>query len=97
MDDDEREVALELPIDGADGLDEVAFVVPLQKVHDHFRVGLRRELVAVRLQRLLQLAEVLDDPVQDDSGLVLVAARQGVRVLLGDSPVRCPARVAEPV
>ena len=65
-------------------------------MHDHFGVGLRRELVAVRLQRALQLAEVLDDPVQDDRGLALVAARQGVSVLLGDPPVGRPARVAEP-
>jgi len=79
-----------------DGLDEVALVVSLHEVHDHFGVGLGRELVPVRLQRALQLTEVLDDPVQDDGGLALLAARQRVRVLLGDPSVGSPASVAEP-
>ena len=96
VDDNEGEVPFELSIGSADGIDEVAFVVALHEMHDHFGVGLGRELVPIRLQRALQLAEVLDDPVQDDRGLALVAARQRVRVHLGDPAVGCPARVAEP-
>ena len=95
VDDDEREVALELVVGRAHRLDEVAFVVALDEVRDDLRVGLRREGVAVGFERLAQLAEVLDDPVQDDGDLLLRAARQRMGVLVGDFPVRRPTRVAD--
>ena len=38
----------------------------LDEVHDDLGVGLRAERVAVGDERLLQLAVVLDDPVEDD-------------------------------
>ena len=66
MDDDEREVALELGEREPDGLDEVALVVPLDEVRDGLGVGLGGELVAFGEEALLQLAVVLDDPVQHD-------------------------------
>ena len=69
VDDDEREVALELRVDGAHGRDEVAVVGVLEQVRDHLGVGLGAERVARRLQLLAQLAVVLDDPVEDDREL----------------------------
>ena len=95
VNDDERVVAFELAVGGGDGLREVAVVVPLDEVDDDLRVGLGGEDVAVGDERLLQLAEVLHDPVQDDGDAAGLAARQRVRVLLRDAAVRGPARVAE--
>jgi hypothetical protein len=54
VDDDERKVPLEVPIRRADGLDEVALVVPLDQVDDDLGVGLGAEDVAVGEERLLQ-------------------------------------------
>src|SRR2546430_1377821 len=42
-----------------------------------------------------QRAVVLDDPVQHDRELVVVAGGEGMRVLLGDAAVRRPARMTE--
>src|ERR671922_1341626 len=47
-------------------------------------------------ERPLQLAEVFDDPVQDDGQLAVLAAGQRVRVLLAHAAVGGPARMAEP-
>ena len=47
------------------------------------------------LERLAQLAEVLDDPVQGDRDLAPVAAGERVGILLGDTTMRRPARVPE--
>src|SRR5204863_411503 len=47
-------------------------------------------------ERIAQLAEVLDDAVEDDRDPVLVATGQRVGVLLRDPAVRGPARVSEP-
>jgi hypothetical protein len=69
--------------------------VALDQVRDHLGVGLGGEHVAVGGERLLQLAVVLHDPVQDDGELVLVTARQRMGVLLADAAVRGPARVPE--
>src|SRR5919197_3547759 len=96
VDDDEGVVPFELAVRGRDGLGQIALVVPLHEVDDDLGVGLGAEDVAVGDERLLQLAEVLHDPVQDDGEAARLAARQRVRVLLGDAPVRGPARVAEP-
>src|SRR5207237_5545540 len=95
VDDHEREVALELLVGGAHGLGQVAVVVPFDQVDDHLGVGLGLERVPFGLERALQLAEVLDDPVQDDRELAVVAARQRVRILLRDRAVGRPARVPE--
>ena len=48
------------------------------------------------LELFAQLAEVLDDAVQDDRELLVVAGGQRMRVQLGDPAVRGPAGVAEP-
>ena len=66
VDHDEREVALELGEREPHGLDEIALVVALDEVRDGLGVGLGGEDVPVRGEALLQLAVVLDDPVQDD-------------------------------
>ncbi len=97
MDDDEGEVAFELRVRLLHRGDEVAVVVALDEMHDDFGVGLRGKRVSVVEQRLAQLAVVLDDPVQHDRDLVLVAAGQRMRVLLGHAAVRRPARVPEAV
>src|SRR5439155_13576898 len=78
------------------GLREVALIMALDQVHDDLGVGVGAERVAVGLERGFQLAEVLDDAVQDDRELPVVAAGERVRVLLGDGTVRRPARVPEP-
>ena len=95
VDDDEGEVAFELLVRLDDSLGQVAAVVPLDEVGDDLCVGLRAEAVPLGLERILELAEVLDDPVEDDRDLLVVAAGQRVRVLLGDAAVGSPARVAE--
>ena len=68
----------------------------LDEVDDDLGVGLGVEDVALLLEREPQLAEVLDDPVQHDRDLVLVAAGERMGVLLRDPAVGGPARVSEP-
>ena len=96
VDDDEGEVALELPVREPHGLDEIAVVVLLDQVRDRLGVRLGREDVAELGEALAQLAVVLDDPVEDDRELLGVLGGERVRVLLGDAAVRRPARVTEP-
>src|SRR5262245_46501572 len=96
VDDDEREMALELFVSWPDRRGEVAAVVLLDEVDDDLRIRLGAEHVSVLLEGSLELAEVLHDPVQDDRDLLVVTTRQRVRVLLGHLAVRRPARVAEP-
>src|ERR671931_2455816 len=96
VDDDEREVSFELPVGGANGLAQVAAVVALDEVRDDLGVGLGAEDVTLRFEGLLQLTEVLDNPVQHDRELLLLATGEWMRVLLGDAAVRRPARVPEP-
>ena len=80
MDDDEREVSLEVVEREPDGLDEIALVVPLDQMGDGLRVGLGRERVAVGREALLELAVVLDDAVEDDRELARGRSRRaGVR------------------
>ena len=95
VEDDEGEVPLQLGVGGAHSRDEVALVVPLDEVGDHLGVGLGRELVALLEERRLQLAVVLDDPVEDEVDVALEAPRQRVRVLGADAAVRRPARVPD--
>jgi hypothetical protein len=95
VDDHECVVALELPIRLARRLEQVALVVALDQVDDDFGIGLGVEGVAVGLERGLQLAVVLDDAVEHDRDLAVVAAGQRVRVLQVHRAVGGPARVPE--
>src|SRR5256885_13418035 len=95
MDDDESEMAFELLVRRNDSFGQVAAVVPLDEVGNDLSVVLRAKAVALGLERILELAEVLHDPVQDDRALLVVAAGRRVRVLLGDAAVGSPARMAE--
>ena len=82
VDDDEGEMPFEPRVSGADRLDEIAVVERLEQVCDDFGVGLRAEDVAAGLELGLQLAIVLDDAVEHDRELPVVAARERVRVVL---------------
>ncbi len=97
VDGDDREVALELRVDAAQRLREIAVVLLLEQVDDHLGVGLGGERVAALGQLLPQLDVVLDDPVEHDREPVGLAAGERMRVPLGHAAVRRPARVAEPV
>src|SRR4029079_18008549 len=63
VDDDEREVAVAPRIGLRDGAGKVALVVALDEVGDDLRIGLRGEGMALLEQGILELAEVLDNPV----------------------------------
>src|SRR5438876_333800 len=97
VDDDERKVAFEVSVRRTHGLDQIAVVMALDKMDDDLRVRLGAERVPVVLQRFLQLAVVLDDPVEHDREPSVVATRQRMRVLLVDGAVCCPACVSETV
>jgi hypothetical protein len=93
--DDERVVAAQAVVGAPRRLDQAVLVeVARDQVRDHLDVRLRREDRAVGEQLLLELEVVLDDPVDDHvDAVVRVVVR--VRVLLGDAPVRGPARVPD--
>jgi hypothetical protein len=95
VDDDEREMALELAVSLARRLEQIAPVVTLDQVHDHLGVGLGAEGMALGLERSLQLAVVLHDSVQDDRELALVAPGERVRVLHVHRAMGRPACMAE--
>jgi hypothetical protein len=97
MDDDNREVTLEHRINARQRGDEVAVVLALEQVHHDFGVGLGPERVAFLDELRLELAVVLDDPVEDDRDLRGVAAGERMRILDGDAAVRGPPRMAQPV
>ena len=97
MDHDERKVPLEQAVHGAHGLEEITVVVLLDQVHDHFRIRLRGEAMPFGLERFLELAIVLDDPVQHDRKPAVLTTGQRVRVLLGHGAVRRPAGMTETV
>ena len=97
MDHDECEVPLEQAVHGAHGLEEIAVVVLLDQVHDHFRIRLGGEAMALGFERFLELAIVLDDSVQHDRKPAFLTTRQRVRVLLVHGTVRRPARMTETV
>ena len=68
----------------------------LDQVRDDLGVGFGLELVSLRLELVLQLEVVLDDAVVDDDDPAgAVAVR--MRVFLGGTAVRRPARVADAV
>ena len=75
VDGDDREVALELRVDAAERLREIAVVLLLEQVDDHLGVGLGGERVAALGQLLAQLEVVLDDPVEDDRQPVRARSR----------------------
>ena len=81
VDDDEGEVPLEACVGAAHGFDEVAVVGVLEQVRDDLGVGLGAERVAGGEQLVAQLAVVLDDPVQHDRELAVVARLERMRVL----------------
>jgi hypothetical protein len=62
-------VALEQREDADHRLDEIAVVFALEQVDDNLGVGLRGERVPLRDELGLELAVVLDDPVEDDRDL----------------------------
>src|SRR2546425_1200102 len=68
--------------------------VVLDEVGEHFRVRLGLEGVALAAQPLLDLEVVLEDPVVDDDERAR-AVRVGMRVLVGRTAVRGPARVTD--
>ncbi len=96
VDDDEREVTLELGEREPNRLDEIAVVVALDQVGDGLGVRLRSEGVAFGSEARAELAVVLDDPVEHDRDACGIAPGQRMRVLLGDRSVCRPARVPEP-
>ena len=80
----------------AHGLQQVV-VAPVGLFHqmrDHLGVGLARERMAAAFQLLAQFGVVLDDAVVDD-GHMAVAGDVGMRIRLGRTAVRGPARVAD--
>jgi hypothetical protein len=94
MHDDEGVGPFELAKRGSRRLREVALVGVLDEMRDRLGVGLRRERVAARLERVAQLAEVLDDPVMDDGDLArAVLVGMGIQVVR--APMRGPARVRQ--
>jgi hypothetical protein len=95
MDHDEREVPFEMAVGIAHGCDEIAVVGVLEQVRNDFGVRLGGELVPGLLQVEAKLAVVLDDPVEHDRHLAVVAGGERMCVLLGDAAVRRPAGVAE--
>jgi hypothetical protein len=70
--------------------------VTLDQVRDDFGIGLGVELVSVRNERFLELAVVLHDAVQHERQLPVVAASEGMCVLLRHAAVGRPAGMAEP-
>ena len=62
---------------------------------DHLGVSLRRELLALGDELAADLAVVLDDPVEDDRDILVVAGQERMRILFGDPPVRRPTRVPD--
>src|SRR5581483_8618073 len=95
VDDDEREAPPEARVRSPHGFDQVTVVQRLEQVRDDLGVRLGAEDMARLLELALQLAVVLDDPVEHDRELALVAARQRMRIVLVDRAVRGPARVSE--
>ena len=73
---------------------EVAAEIFLHQVGDDLGVGLGDELVAFVLKLLLEREIILDDAVVHDHDLAGAIA-MGMRVFLGRTPVRRPARVAD--
>src|SRR6185295_19181091 len=80
MDDDKGEVAIEARVRAADSGGEVALIERFEQMRDNFGVGLGAERVAVGLEISLQFAVVLDDAVEHDRELAVVAAREGMCV-----------------
>ena len=75
---------------------QIALVVLLHQVRDHFGVGLGDELVAFELELVLELQIILDDAVVHHHDVAGAIAMR-MRVLFGGTPVRGPARVADAI
>ena len=75
---------------------EVALVVFLHQMRDHFSVGLGNELVPFQLKLVFELKIILDDAVVHHHDIAGTIAMR-VRVLFRRTPVGGPARVADAV
>jgi hypothetical protein len=95
-DDAQRERAAHLRQRAPQRGDEVALVVRLDEVREHFGVGLAAEDVAFAEQLRAQRRVVLDDAVVDD-GDPAAAVHVRVRVGVGGAAVGRPARVPDAV
>src|SRR2546429_1527567 len=85
LDDEGQKAAEAFFFQAEDGIRDVAVTGVQTCALPIFGVGLGAELVAVGEERLLELPEVLDDPVQDDCDPARLAARERMRVYLGDT------------
>jgi hypothetical protein len=92
----QREHSRQLPHRVAYGILQVAVVVLLHQVRDHFRVRLGAELVAFFHQLMLQRQIIFDDTVVHHHDVAMAVAMR-MRVLLGRPPVRGPASMPDPV
>ena len=75
---------------------QIALVVLLHQMRDHFGVGLGNELVPFQLKLVFELQIIFDDAVvyhHDVAGAIAMR----MRVLFGGTAVRGPARVADAV
>jgi hypothetical protein len=78
----------------AHGGDQVAVVLALDQVREHFGIGLAREAMAFVDELRAQRRVILDDAVVHD-GKRPRAIEVRVRVFVGGPTVRCPAGVAD--
>ena len=92
---DERVVPAKLGVRLAYRIHEAVGLVAGDEMGDDLGVGLRCKPRALRDELVLERDVVLDDPVDDDVNPVGVV-EVGVRVLLGDPPVRRPPGVSDP-
>ena len=65
-------------------------------MRDDFRVGFGDELVPFQLELMLELQIILDDAVVHDHDVAGAIAMR-MRVLLGGTAVRSPARMADAI
>ena len=93
-DDAERVAALHLGDDLRDRLQDIAAVVVLEHLRDHFGVRFRNELDAAAHQMVFEVQVIFDDAVVHDGELAALA-RLRVRVDVARRAVRRPARVAD--
>ena len=96
VDNQKRKMALELAVGRSDGIDERPPVRAPHKMGNHLGVRLGRKHLAVRDELPADLAVVLDDAIEDNRDIVVIARHQRMSVILADPPMRRPARVADP-
>ena len=79
---------------GAHGGEQIALIQAMHQMRDHFRVGLRNELVALAAQHLAQRFVVLNDAVVNERQRI--ARENRVRVVGDRRAVRGPTRMRDP-